>query len=112
MLIESQIEEGEGPIAAEDSAKARVAMPVYSNTEVRIEVESDRAGFVVLNDVWHPWWSATVDGAEAEILKANVVFRAVQVPAGKHTVVFSFRPLDGALAELREKLNPQPEEAE
>ncbi len=112
VLIENQIEEGEGPIAAQDSARARITMPVYSNTQVRIEVESDRAGFVVLNDVWHPWWTATVDGVEADILKANVVFRAVQVPAGKHTVVFSFRPLDGALAELREKLSPQAEEAE
>jgi hypothetical protein len=107
VLLETQIEEGEGPSAAESEAKARVGMSLYSNTEIRIEVEADRAGFVVLNDVWHPWWTASVDGEEVDILKANVVFRAVQVPAGKHVVTFSFRPLGGAIAELREKLNPQ-----
>lgn len=112
VLLETQIEEGEGPMAAEAKAKARVTMPVYSNTEIRIEVEADRAGFVVLNDVWHPWWVATVDGEEVDILKANVVFRAVQVAAGKHSVVFSFRPFGGAIAELREKLSPEASEAE
>ncbi|MGL4728478.1 MAG: hypothetical protein ACRCWO_06960 [Bosea sp. (in: a-proteobacteria)] len=112
VLLETQIEEGEGPINSEGVAKSRVAMSLYSNTEIRIEVEADRAGFVVLNDVWHPWWTATVNGEEADILKANVVFRAVAVPAGKHSIVFSFRPLDGAIAELREKLNPNATETE
>jgi hypothetical protein len=36
----------------------------------------------------------------AEILKANVLFRAVEVPAGRHTVRFRFHPFAGALADL------------
>ena len=48
-----------------------------SNTEIEIEAEAPGGGFLVLNDVWHPWWRATVDGKPAEILKANVMFRAV-----------------------------------
>ena len=66
------------------------------------------AGFVVLNDIWHPWWRATVDGVDAEILKANVLFRAVQVPAGTHKVRFSFKPIEGAFAEVRERVSPSP----
>jgi hypothetical protein len=104
VLIEQQIEEGEGPTAVAGQAQARIISMAYANTEVTVEVEADRAGFVLLNDVWHPWWKATVDGAEAEILKANVVFRAVQVPAGRHTVRFEFQPVAGAIAELREKI--------
>ncbi len=57
----------------------------YQNTEVQIEVDSPEAGFVVLNDIWHPWWFGTIDGKPAEILRANVLFRAIQVPAGRHT---------------------------
>lgn len=73
----------------------------YQNTDIEIEADAPSGGFVVLNDVWHPWWRASVDGKPAEILKANVLFRAVAVPPGKHVVRFTFHPLAGALAELR-----------
>jgi hypothetical protein len=96
----------EGPV----QTRADVTVLRYENTEVEIEVTSAAAGFVVLNDTYHPWWRAQVDGAEAEILKANVLFRAVQVPAGTHKVRFSFRPIEGAFAELRERVSPAPVE--
>ncbi|HEV2553134.1 MAG TPA: hypothetical protein VGV17_05165 [Bosea sp. (in: a-proteobacteria)] len=96
----------EGPALA----KAEIRLSRYENTEVEIEVTAPIAGFVVLNDIWHPWWRAEIDGVETEILKANVLFRAVQVPAGRHKVTFSFRPLEGALAELRERVSPAPVE--
>ncbi|RDJ27187.1 hypothetical protein DWF00_09330 [Bosea caraganae] len=94
------------------TANAEVRLTRYANTEVEITVTTDKPGFVVLNDVWHPWWRAELDGTEAEILKANVLFRAVQVPAGSHKVRFSFHPVEGAIAELRERVEePQGEDA-
>jgi uncharacterized membrane protein YfhO len=51
-------------------------------------------GFLVLNDLYYPYWRAHVDGMEQEILTANILFRAVMVPAGSHEVVFTFDPLD------------------
>ncbi len=76
----------------------------YANTEVVVEVDAPSDGLLVLNDVWHPWWRATVDGVETEILRANVIFRAVAVQPGKHTVRFTFEPLRGAWREMRAKL--------
>lgn len=94
----------------EPNTKALVRLTSYANTEVVIEVESSGPGYVVLNDVWHPWWTATINDEEVDILKANVLFRAVQIEAGKSTIRFRFRPLDGAIAELREKvLGPETE---
>jgi hypothetical protein len=72
----------------------------YGNTEVTVETDAPVGALLVLNDVWHPWWRADVDGAPAEILKANVLFRAVEVPAGHHTVRFTFHPFAGALADV------------
>jgi hypothetical protein len=72
----------------------------YANTEVVVEVEAPGGGILLLNDVWHPWWRATVDGVDAEILKANVIFRAVVCPRGRHVVRFTFEPFAGAFGEL------------
>jgi hypothetical protein len=77
----------------------------YANTEVTVESEAPaQGGILLLNDVWHPWWRATVDGSEAEILQANVIFRAVVVPPGTHIVRFTFHPFTGALHELTSRL--------
>ena len=81
-------------VAATAGGTARIVS--YRNTEVIVETEAPARALLVLNDVWHPWWRACVDGAEADILKANVVFRAVAVPAGRHTVRFSFHPFASA----------------
>src|SRR6202008_1319187 len=77
----------------------------YDNTDVEVETDAPSGGFVVLNDVWHPWWQATVDGKPADILKANVLFRAVVVPPGRHEVRFTFPPFAGGLGELKQKIS-------
>jgi hypothetical protein len=76
----------------------------YANTEVVVEVEAPAGGVLLLNDVWHPWWQASIDGADAEILKADVIFRAVVCPRGRHVVRFTFHPFAGAVAEMVRKV--------
>ena len=76
----------------------------YRNTEVLIDVDAGAARFLVLNDAWHSWWRVTIDGTPAEILKANVLFRAVAIPPGHHRVAFTFHPFTGAAAELAARL--------
>ncbi len=85
-------------------AEASTMLQSYRNTEVQIEVDTPRPGFIVLNDVWHPWWFGTVDGKPASVLRANVLFRAIQVPAGKHVVRFDFKPVTGAAHEIIARL--------
>lgn len=72
----------------------------YANSRVVIEADSPDGGFVVLNDVWHPWWEADVDNRPALLLRANVLFRAVAVPTGRHRIVLTFRPLAGLATAL------------
>ncbi len=76
----------------------------YANTEVAVAVDAPAGGILLLNDVWQPWWRASIDGNDAEILKANVIFRAVVCPRGRHEIRFSFRPFAGAFAEMIGKL--------
>jgi hypothetical protein len=88
------------PTAPASHPPGRARITSYRNTEVVVETESPGGGWVVLNDLWHPWWFADVDGKTAEIRRANVLFRAVAVPPGSHVVRFTFRPIAGAWAEL------------
>ncbi len=46
----------------------------YGTDSVTIETVSPQGGFLVLNDVWQPWWRAEVNGTPAEMLRANVLF--------------------------------------
>jgi hypothetical protein len=92
--------------ASAGSGSARLLR--YANTEVVVEVDAPRGGILLLNDVWHPWWRASVDGVDAEILKANVIFRAVVCPRGQHVVRFTFHPFAGAFAEMVGKLTRSP----
>jgi hypothetical protein len=85
-----------------DAMQARIVD--YKNTEVVVETQAPvGGGWLVLNDVWHPWWFATVDGEPADILRANVMFRAVPIPEGRHEVRFEFRPLAGLRRELAQR---------
>jgi hypothetical protein len=83
--------------------RGQASIVSYQNTDVLLEADSPDGGWVVLNDLWHPWWFADVDGEPAPLLRANVLFRAVAVPPGHHEVRFRFRPFMGGWLELMRK---------
>ncbi|MGE0769689.1 MAG: hypothetical protein AB7L90_24880, partial [Hyphomicrobiaceae bacterium] len=60
---------------------------------VEIDVDAPRAGIVVLHDLYYPGWTARVDGRRVPVLRADILFRAAEVPAGRHNVEFRFEPL-------------------
>jgi len=90
------------PAVSAPRRQGRARIVSYRNTEVVLEADSPDGGFLVLNDLWHPWWLAEVDGKPAEVLRANVLFRSVAVPPGRRTVRFVFRPIAATLARLRD----------
>jgi uncharacterized membrane protein YfhO len=69
-----------------------VKLTSYGANEAKYEVDSEQGGLVVFSEVYYPGWTATVDGQPVEVGRANYVLRAINVPAGKHEVVFEFKP--------------------
>lgn len=58
--------------------------------ELVLEVVAERPGLLFVSEIWHPSWLATVDGKPTEVLRTNVAFRGVHVPAGKHELRFHY----------------------
>ncbi len=59
---------------------------------IELSVDAKADSIVVVSDTDYPGWEATVDGVATPILRANLAFRAVALPAGKHQVTMRFRP--------------------
>lgn len=76
-----------------DKAESTVKIVSYRRNSVTLEVEASEHGVLVLHDIYYPGWEASVDGERRPVLRANLLFRGVEVPAGKHRVEFEFRPL-------------------
>ncbi len=76
--------------AARRGGPARIV--VDEDTRVEIEADLEAEGLLVLVDSVYPGWQASVDGEALEILAVNHLFRGVLLPAGRHRVVFEYRP--------------------
>jgi hypothetical protein len=73
------------------------------DASVTLRAQLDRRGLVVLNEALLAGWTVRVDGRPAPALHANSVMRGVLVPAGRHTIVWSYATPGlrlGALASL------------
>ena len=77
------------------SADSLAQINLVENTPPYMKYESESAsnGVAVFSEVFYPkGWHAFIDGKEVTILRANYILRALEVPAGKHTIEFTFEP--------------------
>ncbi len=64
----------------------------YSANTIEINTNTKQPGLLFLSDNYYPGWYAYVDNKHSPILRADYSFRAVEVPKGKHTVRFEYKP--------------------
>ena len=72
--------------------QARVEIVALNDTVVELETTSASPAFLVLSDVYYPGWRVSIDGRPARLYQTDYVLRGVTIPAGRHTVVFEFKP--------------------
>lgn len=68
---------------------AKIELTRYANPgNLFYESESAEDGLAVFSEVYYKTWKAFVDGKEVPVMRANYILRAIEVPAGKHTIEF------------------------
>lgn len=78
---------GPPPQAGQGSARLVEEHP----DELDLDVDASRGGLLFVSEVYHPDWHAYVDGREVPVLRTDVAFRGVSVPAGRHRLRFVYR---------------------
>ena len=70
--------------------RERAQVVSYRPNQVDIETESPRSRLLVLLDSYYPGWKATIDGTAVPVVAANFVYRAIELPQGRHRVAFRY----------------------
>jgi hypothetical protein len=87
---EAILDQGAEVQGQEEHSSAEIT--VYEPEQIRLQVDLDTPGYLVLTDTDYPGWVAEVDGQPTPIRRADLYFRAVGLETGPHTVTFRFRP--------------------
>ena len=69
-----------------------IRLTSYEPNQLVYETSSPQDGIVVFSEIYYPGWTATIDGKPADIARADYILRAMNVPAGKHTIEMRFDP--------------------
>ncbi len=85
--------QGKAVAVADSAVMPRITLDEYTPNRVKYSVTTDRPGLVVMSEVYYPHgWTMTINGAPADILRANYVLRAAEVSPGNSTIELSFDP--------------------
>ena len=69
-----------------------VSLVRESSRSREYSVSATAACFLVLSEVYYPWWVATIDGAPVDIASTDLALIGVPVPAGDSTVKIEIVP--------------------
>jgi len=70
----------------------------YEAGRVQIDLSgpAPEGSSLVVSENYYPGWIAEIDGKSTPIVRSDALFRAVEVPAGAHRVIFRFAPFSPA----------------
>ena len=82
---------GASPAVQGSGLAGRVEITDRQPNRVTLTAHLSRPGYVVLLDRYDSNWHAELDGREAQVLRANQLFRAVYAEPGQHVIIFYYR---------------------
>jgi hypothetical protein len=92
VLLEAPPGGPEPPRAKAPTRRAEIVPCEYGPNSIRVAWHVGEGGVLRVLESWAPGWTATVNGREAPVLRADFLFLAVPVPPGSCEVVLEYRP--------------------
>jgi uncharacterized membrane protein YfhO len=78
---------------ATDAEPGTVQVLSYAAGSIRLHTSAASNALLVLSETYYPGWTARLDGqAGPPVLRGDVLFRVVPVPAGEHDIELRFEP--------------------
>jgi hypothetical protein len=88
-VVEGVLPEIPSPPDAADAAEVVQAWGGH----LSIKTDSRAGGYLVISEVWHPGWRASLDGRPVQLYRTNCALLGAAIPPGAHELVVDFRPL-------------------
>jgi hypothetical protein len=82
--------ETESSVIVSNQSSAKILNSKFGTQTADIEAEAAGTSLVVVAQTFYHNWRATVDGQPTPLLRANVAFQAVQIPAGRHKIHLAY----------------------
>lgn len=83
------------------SGNGKIELKKYSNNEIIYQSNNSKKGFAVFSEIWYPHgWHVTIDGQPASHVRVNYLLRGMEVPAGQHTIKWTFMPTSYRLGSM------------
>ena len=81
-------------VTVTNQTSAKILNSKFGNRTVDVEVEAAEPSLVVVAQTYYHNWRARLDGSNGRqplLLRANLAFQAVEIPAGRHQIHFYYQ---------------------
>ena len=75
------------------SSLGSIKLDSYQPNNLKYTTNLNEEGLAIFSEIYYKdGWNAYIDGVKTEHFRANYVLRAMNIPAGNHTIEFKFEP--------------------
>jgi|GEM_PF-3254816 len=99
LYIEAMDKNAEVPANSGKAASFSYKTLNYNPNILEVRYDSAEAGYLYFSDCYDTYWKAYIDGKKTTLYKANVAFKAIQIPAGAHKLnLYTIQNISGILS--------------
>ncbi|TDR20345.1 YfhO family protein [Marinicella litoralis] len=86
----------EGPVGS-ISNHQHIEYGTIKANQVDMQVTTTQNAWLIFSQNHYPGWQASINGEKTTIFAANYVLQAIKIPAGSHSVTFTYKPFSFTL---------------